>query len=378
MYKDLVKLPIIWVDRNDKLEALCESWLEQPLLAVDTEFMRTQTYYPIPGLIQICDGLSSYLIDPLKVDDLYPLVEVFDNENCLKVLHSCSEDLDVFQQSLGCLPKNMLDTQIAGAFTNCGFSVGFGNITKHVLDVELPKTETRSDWLARPLSESQRQYAALDVEYLFLLAKGLIEKLHQNNRYDWVMAETGAVVKAQFANQDPENSYLRIKSGWKLGERQLAVMQSICRWRENAAQMENVPRNRLIKESAIFDIANACPTHQTQLRNIDGLTDRMIRTYGKDIIDIVGTVLGMPDSELPRPMHKPLSVEERRVMKSLKQAVANVSVQTGIPSEMLLKKKDYEYLIRADDKNIEFWPPSIADWRKELLGDSLVEVLAEA
>lgn len=177
MSQDLVKQPIIWVDNDDQLEQVCESWMELNMIAVDTEFMRSQTFYPIAGLIQVNDGERNYLIDPSAIQDFFPLVDIFDNENILKVLHSCSEDLEVFQHTFGCVPKNILDTQIAAAFVGHSYSLGFANLARDVLNVDLPKGETRSDWLQRPLSVAQIQYAAMDVEYLYILATELIASL---------------------------------------------------------------------------------------------------------------------------------------------------------------------------------------------------------
>eukprot|EP01155_Anaeramoeba_flamelloides_P048825 Anaeramoba_flamelloidesc41233_g2_i3.p3 GENE.c41233_g2_i3~~c41233_g2_i3.p3 ORF type:complete len:204 (-),score=48.86 c41233_g2_i3:35-646(-) len=147
-----------------------ERWLAQPLLALDTEFMRTETFYPIPGLIQVADEQGCYLIDPLKVKDMAPLARVLAAPEVLKVVHAGSEDLELFRHSYGVLPSPLYDTQIGAAFVGWGFSMGLQRMVSEVLEVELGKGETTSDWLQRPLTPEQEHYAALDVAYLPALA----------------------------------------------------------------------------------------------------------------------------------------------------------------------------------------------------------------
>lgn len=378
MSEELVKQPIIWVDKNEQLDELCQLWESKPMLAVDTEFMRSNTYYPIAGLIQINDGESNYLIDPKTVNDYFPLVEILDNPNIIKVFHSGSEDLEVFQHTVGCTPKNIFDTQIAGAFSGYGFSVGFANMVKAALGVELPKTETRSDWLARPLSQSQIYYAALDVEYLFALANKLISNLTSTDRLSWAREESEALVERYFVNQDPDNSFLRVKSLWKLNARQLATVKALARWREDYAQERDLPRNRILKEHTLFDIAKLAPKHIAQLRGLDGLTERMIKHHGQKMIDLVDQWQNAEESILPNTLPLPLGPESKTLLKDLKSLVGKISEQTDLPIEILVKKKDYEFLVRGylDDKYNLSLPDNLEGWRRDLVGKPLLEMLS--
>ena len=371
----LIQQPIVWVDSNEKLEQVCEKWESTSLLAVDTEFMRSDTYYPIAGLIQVNDGECNYLIDPTSVDDYFPLVEIFDNEEITKVFHSCSEDLEVFQHTIGCTPKQLFDTQIAGALAGLGFSMGFANMVRSALGVDLPKTETRSNWLLRPLSQSQVFYAALDVEYLFLLAKHLTALLEKANRMEWAIEESNSLVKRYFDNQDPDKSFLRIKSAWKLKPRELALLQKLFVWRENLAQDSNQPRNRILKEHALFDIAKLQPKHIAQLRNVEGVADRMIKKNGTKIIDIVTDVKAMDESELPAALSQPLSSSAKEPLKLLKAFVLQKGSDLNIPPEILVRKKDYEYLVRGlleNKANLKL-SPGLHGWREDPIGMPLLE-----
>lgn len=371
-YENLIEQPIVWVDSSEQLERACEQWQEQTLLAVDTEFMRSRTYYPIAGLIQINDGSASYLIDPLAVDDFYPLIDIFDNPNIMKTLHSCSEDLEVFQHTFGCLPKNVLDTQIAASLCGYGFSVGFANLVNEVMDIELPKSETRSDWLQRPLSQAQRHYAAIDVEYLYTLARILIEKLNESSRIDWALADSDQMRQNFFDNQDPDRSFLRVKNAWKLNARQLLVLQKISRWREDVAQDKNIPRNRLLKESALFSIAQTSPKQLSQLRQFEGMSERMIRQNGAAVIDLIEQASQVDEVDLPDVLPAPIDKKERGLLSLMKQAVQGLAQNLGMPPEVLLRKKDYESIIVALRTQDSFvMPDSLHNWRKDLVIDTL-------
>ncbi|WP_086931053.1 ribonuclease D [Agarilytica rhodophyticola] len=374
MSENLVKQPIIWVETNEHLEQICGHWQSKSMLAFDTEFMRSNTYYPIAGLIQVNDGEKNYLIDPTTIDDFYPLIDIIDNEDIVKVLHSCSEDLEVFHYAFGCLPNNIIDTQIAGAVLGLGYSVGYANLVRLVLNIDLPKSETRSNWLQRPLSQSQLHYAAIDVEYLFKLASYTIEQMASSKRLEWVQQDSRALVQNFFVNQDPDRSHLRFKSAWKLSPRQLASLIQLSRWREDLAQEKNVPRNRIVKESALFSLAQQVPTHVSQLKGYEGLNERMIRSNGSKIIKIVSAVKNIPEQELPARLPAPLTAEERALLDILKNKVAQIADQLNVPNELLAKKKDYEFLIHGLRRGDVQIPLSFAGWRRDIIGNALLEI----
>ncbi len=375
MSQELLDQEIVWIDEDRALEEVCDRWHNLSLLAVDTEFMRSKTYYPIAGLIQVNDGEKNYLIDPTKITDFYPFVEILDNEEILKVIHSCSEDLEVLQHALGCLPKNMLDTQIAGAIAGYGFSVGFGKLVSAVLGVDLPKSETRSDWLQRPLSQSQLLYAALDVEYLYALSKKLIEQLEEKQRLSWALDDSRTVLNNFFENQNPERSYLRFKTAWKLGSVELAILKGLSIWREDAAQHKDVPRNRVIKDAAMFSIAQRMPNQLSQLHKFEGLTERMVRSFGEKLLSIVAAAQALDDKDLPALLPRPLSSDERGLLDSLKQNVLALAESLSMPPEILIRKKDYEeILIAARDQRFPM-PKSLQGWRQDLVGEPVVSAV---
>jgi len=377
MSGSLVKQDIEWVDSDDALERACEQWHDVELLAIDTEFMRSDTYYPIPGLIQINDGRKNTLIDPTKISDYFPLVEVFDNESCVKLIHSCSEDLEVFHYALGCVPKNMIDTQVAAALVGFRFSLGFANLIGEAMGIDIPKGETRSNWLQRPLSHAQLQYAAVDVEYLYPLGELLLDKLRRLQRYEWAQQDSVRLTRNFFDLQDSDRSFLRVKTAWKLNARQLAILKALCRWREDVAQDKNIPRNRVIKEHAMMAIAQQSPAQISALKSYEGLTERMIRMYGAKFLEIVEAGHALAEADLPAPLPRPLSSSEKDSLAAMKAKAAAVAENLDVPVELLVKKKDYEYMIHSlRDRDVVSLAPGLEGWRTEAIGDALLRVLS--
>lgn len=360
--------PLIDVDSNAHLQRLCENWLKLPMLAVDTEFMRTTTFYPLPALIQVHDGTANYLIDPLKIDSWQPLCEVLQHPHTLKVLHACSEDVEVFYRLLQVLPVNLLDTQVAAAFAGKGFSVGYSKLVEELLSVQLPKGETRSDWLQRPLTEAQRSYAAMDVEYLFAAANILLEELKVQNRLQWALDESQALINNFREAQNPDNAVLRFRGAWRLDSRQLCLLMHLARWRELVAQQRDVPRSYVIKDKPLYSIAEAMPSHVGQLRKVPEMPEKTIRRYGEELIDIGVAVAALEDSELPERLPKTPSSKQKETIKLLREKISEVAQRLNIAPEILARRKDYEYIVQAVARGAEgedVLPPDLASWRAE-------------
>lgn len=376
MTENLLQQPICWIDSNDALEEKCRQWESVNILALDTEFIRTTTYYPIAGLIQVNDGKENTLIDPQKIDDWFPFVEILEDENRIIAMHACSEDLELLQVEIGTLPSCIFDTQVAAAFVGEESSLGYAKLVQTQLNIDLPKSETRSDWLQRPLSQPQILYAALDVEFLHELALNLITELEKQKRLDWVLEEGVRVYKQFKQHQSVPDSYKKIKSAWKLNPRRLAVLMALSRWRENYAQTHNVPRNRVIKEKSLFELAVQCPKNLPQLRKIEGLNERVIRKQGKQVLNIIHEQTSLPEDELPAPLTPPLGKEDREILKLVKSQVVELGERLGISSDILLRKKEIEKLVRlklADDwQAIE---SSFSGWRQDVLAELLIGYL---
>ncbi|MBU3070834.1 ribonuclease D [Aestuariicella sp. G3-2] len=365
----------IWVTETAELERLCERWSQQAAIAVDTEFMRSTTFFPIAALFQVGDGQGCYLLDPLSIDDFSAFTAIMTNPEVTKVLHSCSEDMEVFQTFLGITPSPVFDTQLAAAIAGKGFSLGYARLVEVMLGMEVPKSETRSDWLQRPLSQPQLQYAALDVAYLLVVYGLLLKQLKESDRLSWVEADCADLVAQAEQGIDYDQMYLKIKSAWKLNRPQLATLQALTAWREEQARERDIPRNRLIKERALWDMARYQPTELKQIAGLEGMTARTLNADGEHLLAIIAEQRQKPVAECPERLPKPLPPEQGDLMKALKQYTRETADKLVIAPEVLVRKKDYEDLIRSGMENRDYsLNDRLSGWRREVVGQGLLDI----
>lgn len=363
----------IWVDQPETLKQLCEQWRKQSAVAVDTEFMRSDTFYPIAGLIQVGDGKGCYLIDPLAFDDLTPLAELMTDTSVTKVLHSCSEDLELFKCLLNVVPTPLFDTQVAAAFAGFGFSIGYAGLARDMLNLDIPKGETRSDWLRRPLSVSQLKYAALDVAHLLIIYGKLLQKLKADDRLDWVRSDCATLVAAAKLEPDFNQYYQKVNSAWKLNAVELETLKQLCEWREHQARLRDIPRNRVVKEPYLLEIAKVAPETIAQLTEIEGIHRRTLDEDGEALLSIVKTSQEVATEQLPELLPPPLGREERNLLKALKVVSNNKAEALALPPEALARKKDYESIVRSCMQGECLLPPRLNQWRFDVIGCELLQ-----
>ena len=365
----------IWIDQDDQLTELCSAWRNQAAIAVDTEFMRSDTFYPIAGLLQIGDGKGCYLIDPLAIKDLEPLRELMLDTAVTKVLHSCSEDLEVFQRWLGVVPAPLFDTQVAAAFAGFGFSLGYSGLVKALLTIEIPKDETRSDWLQRPLSVAQLKYAALDVAHMLIVYGKLLQILKTSERLEWVKSDCADLVTNARKADDYNDAYQKVGFAWKLRQQELAILKQLCIWRESEARARDLPRNRLIKEPSLWEIARKKIIDMVHLSKVPDMPSRTLKNDAETIFQVVRDALEMDESNWPARLDPPLAQSEAPMMKALKNYVREYAEQIELPPEVLIRKKDYEHLVRSGMNGGEYQLPArLLGWRYALIGEGLLRV----
>lgn len=369
----------IWIAQDQELAELCARWRQQAAIAIDTEFMRSETFYPIAGLIQVGDGRGCYLIDPLAITDFSPLRELLLDPAVTKVLHSCSEDLEVFQRLLDLVPSPLFDTQIAAAFAGYGFSLGYAGLVKAVLNIDVPKEETRSDWLQRPLSVAQLKYAALDVAHMLVVYGKLLQQLKATGRLQWVKEDCADLVTNARQPDDFAQAYRKVGFAWKLRSQELATLQQLCIWRETEARERNVPRNRLVKEPVLWEIARRQPSDLEQLQRIRDLPPRTLRDYGDQLLAIVAASGASDPASWPERLPPPLAIREAAQLKRLKKHVRDLAEKLDMPVEIFVRKKEYEELLRSGLHGEEFVLPSrLQGWRFEVVGQALLALAQEA
>jgi len=359
----------LYIDTDIALNEACTQWAKADFLAIDTEFIRTDTFYPIAGLLQVGAEGRLYLIDPLEIADWSAFTALLRREDLPKVIHSCSEDLEVFQVLFQCVPQPLLDTQIGAALAGLGFGLSYQKLIMECLGIHVEKGETRSDWLRRPLSESQCTYAALDVLYLQRVYPLLNERLAAKGALAWWLEDCAAITAQAETPNAPEDYYLRIKSLWKLSRLQQYGLQQLCAWREVEAKERNIPRGRVIKDPVCFEIARQMPSDIAQLGRIKDLSPGSIRRYGEAILTLIDDCRGAAGSDLPPAAPKPLSPAQTQMLKQMKAVGETAAAKLDIAPEVLLKKRDLEELIRSGKL-----PQALSGWRKSVVGEDLLRL----
>ena len=369
-------IDIHWIRDDASLAEHCAHWQSLPYVALDTEFMRVDTFYPIAGLLQIGDGASAFLIDPLSITQWQPLTQLLENPGVIKVLHACSEDLEVLLRLTGGLPAPLFDTQLAAAYLNLGFSMGYSRLVQEVLGIELPKGETRSDWLQRPLSDTQVSYAAEDAVHLAEVFEKLRPQLSED-KYAWVL-EDGAELVAQLRREvNPLELYREAKLAWKLSRAQLAVMRELCAWREHEARARNLPRNRIVREQSLWPLARTQPDNLQALAKIEDMHPRTVRQDGEHILELIKRVASVPAEQWPQALPEPLPIEASAVLKQLRAIGQAEAERLDMAPELMLRKKTLEALLKSGYPDGPYQlPDSLRGWRRERMGQALLDSLA--
>ena len=373
-----ITTPIMITD-NGSLHQLCVRWKNLPFLALDTEFIRINTFFPKLGLLQVCDNHRSYLLDPLRISDWTSFIAIFNNENIVKILHSCSEDLVVFHEFFGTVPGPVFDTQRAAAFLNLGFSLSYQNLVKLLLQIEVPKGETRSDWLRRPLNQDQLAYAALDVAYLPAVYQLLVSGLRDKGRLQWLLADyeqMRLVSQAAAIEADWDDYYLSLGAAWRLNTEQLGVLRELCRWREIEARRRNKPRSWVAKDAELITIATAMPIDMKSLRMLKDLPAALLNHGGSALLPLISA--GRLRPAVGDPLNKPLTSEMRKSLKRCQAAVGRVAAEMEIAEELLARKKQLiSLLINTEERGAISWPEDLAGWRRDALEAELSKALTD-
>ncbi|WP_026375254.1 ribonuclease D [Aestuariibacter salexigens] len=368
-----------------QLSQVCEQAQQSAMVALDTEFVRTRTYYPALGLVQLYDGQTLSLIDPLAIDDLTPLCDLLTNNNVIKVLHSCSEDLETFLHALSVVPTPIFDTQFAAGLLNMGPSLGYARLVELMLDVSLDKGESRTDWLARPLTDKQLHYAANDVEYLFALTPTLLEQIDALGRRQWVFQEMAQLAEKKRAQLPDEFAYLSVKNNWRLQGESLLLLKLIAGWRARQARERNLALNFVLKESAMLEVATKKPAHRGALYAMEILNAHEARRHGDTLLQFVASARQAPEQDYPPRVRRLNDINQyKKTMQAIRQYCIDVAERESLSVEMLASKKQINQLLKwcwfeLDETRLSgISPDLISGWRKTLLQAGLENILGKS
>ena len=362
---------ILYIDTASELDSFCAALHNADWVALDTEFLREKTYYPKLCLLQIATADIVACIDPLALDDLSPLLDILYDERITKVMHSGRQDMEIFFHLRGSLPAPVFDTQIAALLLGYPEQVGYANLVKAVLGVELDKLHTRADWSLRPLSAEQVQYAADDVIYLVEIYKQMTARLAELGRLEWLAEDFSAMVEPSLYDAPPEQAWLKVKGGNRLRGDSLAILQALAQWRESTARNKDRPKGWILRDDALIDIARHKPRSLDTLGKIRGLSEGLLRNSGKKIVELVNDAAGKTPIPFPDTgKREKLSPDQSALVDVMLALVRLSGEQNDLTPTVLATRKQLEKLVLGDrDAAV------MQGWRKKLVGKQLVEFL---
>jgi ribonuclease D len=356
-----------WIDRQADLDELIRVLAAEPRYALDTEFHRERTYYPKLALVQVAwrtaQGQQLALIDPLAVD-VTSFATLFASD-ALCVIHAAQQDLDVLTHAVGAVPTKMFDTQLAAGFVGYG-TPSLVSLLQGEIGISPPKGDRLTDWLRRPLSDSQRQYAAVDVEYLLELHERLVAQLAEAGRLVWAEDACEELRTRPTSGASPDDAWLRLKDARSLRPSARAVAQCVAAWRERRAMRTDVPVRQVLPDLAILGISQRAPSTLKELSQARGVDDRHARGgIADEILDAVRTAKGCPPPTLP-PSADDLDRSMRPAVTLVSAWVGQLARDERIDPALLATRADIVAFLRGDEG-----ARLGTGWRNELVGDGI-------
>lgn len=365
-------IPTRWLRDTPALDAWLTGLPENALFAMDTEFERTRTFYPIPGLLQMAAGDTIVLIEPAAATGSALLRQKLASPSCIKLLYAMSEDVDLIRHWLGVDMQGALDLQLGAALAGMGYSVGYAAMVTKLLGVNLAKEVTRSDWISRPLTQVQEQYAADDVRYL-LKIYGLIRSALQARGLDDALAEESDRFREDLAAQnDPATYYLRIRGGNRLRPEQQARLAALACWREQQCRLRDRPRGHMIADDVLIELASRRPESLAAMSKIRGLSPAAIKRHGDQLLALLvqEAVPALPAGRITPPLTPALQAQYQQVKTIIESCVESAD----IPMALFAPRRRLEYWV-DNARQAQDLPDFFTNgWRGRLLADKQADL----
>ncbi len=360
---------------SKRLAELCERLAQSPFVAVDTEFMRENTYYPDLCLVQLADAHEAAAIDPKAEGlDLTPMLELLcENENVLKVFHAGGQDIEIFFNLTGKTPHPMFDTQIAAMALGQGEQIGYSNLVDLWMGIQLDKGARFTDWSRRPLDKRQIDYAIADVTHLSVIFPMMLEKLKATGRGAWLNDEMERISDAANYRNDPENAWARIKVQSRKPD-VLGRLQAMAAWREKEAQRKNIPRGRIMKDETLADIAAHPPKSQADLPKVRGLSPAWRdNDIGARLIAVIEASQPMARDDLPdRARSSPSGGKDAGLVADLLKLLLKIrSREINVAPRLIVRTEELERLAAGERENLEV----LTGWRFDQFGRDALDLV---
>lgn len=379
----------LWIDQPEPLAAGVARWRAAGAasgafgVALDTEFVFERTFRPRLGLIQIAAGDEIALVDAVRIADLSPLTELLQATGGRKILHSGSGDVPILRRATGAVPSPLFDTQIAAAFAGLGLSLSYAALIRELFAIELPKHETRTDWLRRPLSDAQLRYAAEDVLHLGAAAAELERRLVALGRLEWALEDSATLTGLDAEAADPAAAWRRVRGLDRLRPRHRAVARALATWREAEADRLDLARPFLLRDETLLALAARDPQKELtaqELAKLPGYDPRRHAQQTARWVEALAAARAAAEAGTAPAEPDRLSAEERERRRALDGAISELvgrrAGEIGIPAELLLSRRQRERALDFwRDNGESSWAAAIGGFRGQLLGADL-EALA--
>ena len=365
------------------MDALLRRLSNEELIAADTEFFRETSYYPQLALVQIATDSILACIDPLAFDAKPGLQQIFLDQQLTKVFHSCSQDMEVLFYYLGETPVSIFDTQIASALLSEHYQIGYASLVENELGIQLDKSQTRTNWLQRPLTDQQIEYAGDDVFYLYQLYKLLDKKLQHAGRKKWFAEECSRLFAGNSNYQvETDKLWKRVKGAVKLNRDKLAIVQAIAQWREQLAQQKDITRRRVLADDIIIQLALHPPENISTLNQLIVNKYKLNDAERQQLFKSIISASQSPAETWPDNQFTVLDSQQKLLLKELQQIVNKKAEQLQVSSSILTTKKELETLIlyfassnEAPDKSQLHGVTILQGWRFHCFGQQLIETI---
>jgi ribonuclease D len=360
------------VTSTTDLVQVCSRLSAADFVAVDTEFMREQTFWPELCLVQIASDSVEAIVDPMAPGlDLKPFYELMADQRVTKVFHAARQDIEIMYSEAGLIPAPIFDTQVAASVCGYGDSVSYVNLVKDITGHDIDKSSRFTDWSRRPLTEKQLVYALGDVTHLRDVYRHLRAKLETTGRTSWLDEEMGDLTHPETYETRPDDAWKRLKMRTK-NRKSFGVLIELAAWRERAAQSQNVPRSRVLRDEALYDIANQMPTTPEQLGGLRTLSDGFSRSQrAREIIEAVKAGLAREPKSLPQMNHsRPVSAEAGATIELLKVLLKASAAKHRVAPRLIADAEELERIAAEDEPDVL----ALKGWRRQLFGEDALKL----
>ncbi|SFF65519.1 ribonuclease D [Fontimonas thermophila] len=355
---------------SETLSRVLERWSSSAVLAVDTEFIRIDTYYPRLCLVQVRDATTTALIDATAFDDLSPLFEALTTAGRLKVFHAAGQDLEIFVHHCGKCPQPLFDTQIAATLLGYGDQIGYAGLIEKRLGIVLDKSLSRTNWAHRPLKPAELDYAAADVEHLAAIFPGLRDELDARDRLAWLAEDCARLCDPALYHTDPGAAWQRLRGLAQLSAREQTIAAALAAWRETEAQQRNRPRKWILDDEAIYRLAQRQPQTRRELESLAVLPPKTLARHGETLLGLITAASRAPEQIYAR--EEEPDAASKSLLKRLQAIVGARAQALDLPASYLAPKAELLRLVREGANA----PVNVLrGWRREVCGSALLEAL---